>query len=117
MSGQPLILIRSLQANQQHYLTAKELLTKAFASPIVQKYNVISRLTKLGKFADGDIYVYISEMMSIIHIFDSLKIDIQTVLQFFIWQSMPEQMQSLLVQITNASKPDLEQIKDNIFCC
>lgn len=44
LSNEPLILIRSLQGSQQSYSEAKSLLTKAFSSPLAQKFDILNRL-------------------------------------------------------------------------
>jgi len=68
------------------------------------------------KLRNGDdIYAYISEMRNVISTFKVLKIDVQLILQYFIWNSMNDDLQSQLTNITNETKPSLEEIKHNIF--
>ena len=59
-----------------------------FASPLSQKYEVISKLSQIKLTSNTDVYQYISEIRSIISSFETLKIDIDTVLQYFVWHSM-----------------------------
>ena len=115
LSGSPLTLIKSLHGDRQSYNDAKQLLTKAFADPTAQKFEAVNKLSNLKLPANGDIYEFISEMRCLIHIFDSLKIDIQSVLQYFVWQAMPDILQNQLVTITNCNKPTLAQIEEHIF--
>ena len=105
----------SLEPTEQTYESAKELLTKAFASPVTQRYDVIKRLSELKLTTSTDVYEFISEVCSIISTFKLLEIDVDTVLQFFIWNAMNDQFQSQLIQITNETKPDLEKIMTSIF--
>ena len=115
LSGAPLILIKSLQGTQQSYAEAKSLLTAAFAKKLVQKYDIIRRLTELKLTLKDDPYSFISEMRVILQTFDTLKIDVNTILQYFIWDGMNDLFQRQLISITNCNKPSLEQIQDNIF--
>ena len=45
----------------------------------------------------------------------SLKIEINTVLQYFFWQGMPEALQRQLIDATDTNKHSLSQINENIF--
>jgi hypothetical protein len=60
LKNEPLTLIKSLQGSQQSYDDAKSLLTKAFASPTTQKYDVIKRLSNLKLCSNGDPYAFVS---------------------------------------------------------
>ena len=115
LSGPPLTLIKSLQGSHQTYTAAKELINKAFSSPTLQKFNIIKRLSNLKLTNSGDIYAFISEMQSIIQVFENLGIDVDSILQYFIWNAMPDKLQTQLINITNNNKPDLDQIKTHIF--
>ena len=114
LSGEPLMLIRSLDIGSQSYISAKELLTKAFASVVTQQFEAIKRLSEL-KFGMKSPYEYIGKIRQIQEAFKSLKVDTNIVLQYFIWQSMPENLQNQLVNISNHNKPDLTDIMENIF--
>lgn len=111
----PLTLTNSLDSRHQTYQNAKELLFEAFGSALTQKYEVIKKLSELKLQIDGDIYNFISEMRSITCTFKELDINIETVIQFFVWQGMNDRLQSQLIQITNNSKPTLDEINENIF--
>ena len=114
LSGSPLKLIKSLEGNQQSYTEAKKLLEEAFSNPILQRFEAIRRLVNL-KYSLTDPFEYISEMRSVCNVFDTLQIDRDIIMQFFIWQSLPESMQSMLISITNTNKPTVKQISENIF--
>ena len=111
----PKSLVSSLEPAEQTYESSKELLTKAFASPITQKYEVIKRMSELKLDVSCDVYEFISEVRGIISTVGLLEIDVDTILQYFIWNSMNDQFQSQLIQITNKTKPDLTEIMENIF--
>ena len=111
----PKILVESLESNEQTYDAAKKLLTDAFASPVTQKFDCIKRLTDLTLKVNDDPYNYIGEMRSIVSSFKALNIDTDTILQYFFWNGLNEKFQSTLIQITNNSKPSLDEINENIF--
>ena len=113
LQGPPLILVESLELAKQSYECAVELLKKAFASDISQKFDAIQRLRDL-KCANKP-YEFISEMRLIKELFSSLKIDSNTVLQFFVWQGLTSELQTQLINICNNNKPTLVEIEDNIF--
>ena len=108
-------LVSSLQGTHQSYTDARALLERAFASPLVQKLNTIEQLTKLKLNRNGDPYTFVSEMRNLIHSFDSLQINTDVVLQYFLWQAMPEDLRTQLVLLTNSSKPNVVEIETNIF--
>jgi len=115
LSNEPLILIKSLQGSQQSYTEAKELLIKAFSSPLNQKFDILERLCKLKLKKGANPYSFISEMRIITHSFSTLQMDTETILQYFFWHAMHDQLRNQFVNITNCNKPSLSQINEYIF--
>lgn len=113
--NEPLTLIKSLKVEDHKYETARDLLQKAFASPIVQKYEVLKSLSCMSMSDSDDPYEYIGKMRSISDSFDQLSIDSKTILQYFFWHGMNSEFQNQLVQITNNSKPSLDEINTHVF--
>lgn len=113
LGGEPLILINSLSGTKQSYEGAKSLLKDAFADVTAQKYSAIRRLVNLN-MSDGT-FEYISEFRVVQDLFTSLKITVNEILQYFIWTSLSISLQTQIINICNANKPNLEQINDNIF--
>ena len=111
----PLSLVNSLEPAEQTYDSAKALLGQAFACPLTQKYEAIKRLCDLKLRPSDDVYSFISDMRTTVSLFKSLDINIDTVIQYFIWQGMNDSFQAQLVSITNKSKPSLEEINAHIF--
>ena len=109
---EPLTLIKSLQGAQQSYAEASSLLESAFASPLLQKYDIINRLSQLKLRPNGEIYAFISEMRIIISTFTKLKIDVNTILQCYIWQAMPEGLRMRLAQIESKIFEAAERYRD-----
>jgi len=114
LSGEPLILVDSLDESKQSYDCAKNLLQEAFASAIVQKYDAIKRLTML-KFNRNNPYEYVGEMRVLMDVFKNLDIKVAEVIQFFVWNSLSVNLQNHLITICNDNKPSLSDIDSNIF--
>ena len=115
VQGRAATLIKSLESDKQTYIEAKTLLEAAFAAPLMQAYNTLQRLIDLKLPTSSDPLFIVSEMRQIKDSVRKLKIDMNVVLQFFYWRSLPDGIKSQLIQISNNSKPDLVQIESNIF--
>lgn len=113
--GEALPIIKSLRGDDKAYDTAKSLLIDAFASPMTQKFEVVEKLSNLNLSPGDSCYKFASEMRIVIQSFRALDIDVDTVLQFFIWNAMPYALQNQLINITNTNKPTLKEIEDNLF--
>ena len=113
--NEPLTLISSLQGSQRSYKDAKELLEKAFASPLLQKFAVIKKMAELYLSPKGDPYKFVSDLNIIVSSFDSLEVETDEILQYFTWQAMPDVLKTHLTQITNDSNPSVEEIQEHIF--
>ena len=115
LSGAPKILVESLDVDQQKYNVAKELLVKAFDSTLSSKRNLISKLANINLPANADPYSFIGEMRTILSGIRSQNITVDDICQYFIWHGLNDAFQSHLVSITNKSKPNLDEINENIF--
>ena len=115
LSGEPLILISSLEESKQSYENGTDLLKKAFACEFSQKFEVIKRLSNLKLNYEDSPYEYVSEMRVLIDLFKSLKIVSEDVLQYFIWNGMNSGLQTQFIHICNKNKPSLDEISENIF--
>ena len=114
LSGDPRMLIKSLTGSNRCYAKAKELLNKAFARPIRQKFETIGQLLKI-KFESSQPYKFVSDVQLIISSFEELKIDIKTILQYFVWSNLPTKYQNQLMHLTVSHYPDLDKILDSIY--
>ncbi|XP_068215919.1 uncharacterized protein [Palaemon carinicauda] len=63
----------------------------------------------------GDPYAFVASMKTIMNAFKKLDVKVDDVLQYFIWHGLNDRFQSLLIQITNESKPSLSEIESNVF--
>ena len=115
LSGDPLKLVKSLELGRQDYKNAKELLEKAFADKLSQKYDTIQRLINLKFEIGDDPFDYISQMRQVVESFRILKIDGDMVLQYFIWNSLNKDMKSQFIAITNSNKPSIDEINEHLF--
>lgn len=115
LKAEPLALIDSLQSSQHSYEEAKQLLCMAFASDTIKRFDAIKRLSCL-KLKNGDSpYTFVGEMRTIQSLFQTLNIEVKDLLQYFFWSSMPNNLQTQIINISNTNKPSLDQINDNIF--
>ena len=114
-SGRARTLIDSLESNKQSYEEAKQLLQQALASPLKQAYDSIQRLLDLKLTYQQDPFEFVSEIKLIRELFRSLKIDVDTILQYGIWRGMNETLQNQFILITNKNKPSLEDIESHMF--
>lgn len=115
LSKGPRILIDSLNVEKQLYETGKELLQKAFDDEVETKFDIIKQMTELKLGINDDPYVFIGDMRTIIAEIDTLKICMDEVVQYFVWQGLNSRFQDHLISITNKSKPSIREILDNIF--
>ena len=115
VSGRASILLSSLESDKQGYLHAKNLLTQALATEDIQTFNVIKQLSEMKMDYDSDPFEYISKMRTLTETVQTLNLDADSFLRYFFWQGLNESFKTHLTQITNFSKPTLQQINDKFF--
>ena len=115
LNNEALTLVSSLQGSLRSYDIAKDLLFQAFGSPLKRKFDMIKKLANLKLEIGGDPYEFIGSMNVITQSFDTMKIDHKHVLQYFLWEALPKNLQTEIVHITNDTFPSLRDIQDHIF--
>ena len=115
VSGSPRIIIDSLDVCEQKFSNAKDLLKEAFGSIETQKFDTIEALVNLKLPLGSDPYKFVGNMRSIIHSFKNLKVSTDDVLNYFIWNGLNSAFQSQLIQVTNSTKPSLDEILEFIY--
>ena len=115
VKGDALTTVSALKGSKRDYQAAKELLTRAFASVTVQKFEAIEKLRNLNLNPSGNCYEFASELKSVRQSFGDLKIEIDDILQYFAWQAMPTGLQNQFVNICNESKPKIEDIELKMY--
>ena len=115
MSNEPLVLVKSLEAGNETYESAKTLLQQAFASRLSQQYEAIRRLSEMKLLAGGDPYKYVDDMRLLTESFNSLQVDANLVLQYFFWSGINTDMKREITHIANKNRPSLDEINANIF--
>ena len=115
LSGSPRLLIDSLPLNSLTYEAAKKLLNEAYCDKTLQQYKVIEKLARLKLTNDGNTYQWMSSVRTIVDQVKTLGIDVTLVMQYFIWHSLNEKFQQQYIAITNNSKPNYQEIIDNMF--
>jgi len=114
LKGEPLALLESIEETRQCYEIGKKLLMEAFGSEITQKFDAIRRLSQL-KMSSSGVYEYVSEMRTLMDLFKNLQIDVDVIIQYFVWGGLSEGIRDQLVNICNDNKPSLIKINENIF--
>lgn len=73
-------------------------------------------MSELNLTYHGSAYEYVSEIRLIRDLFNTLQIDVDTVMQYFMRRGMTSNIQTQLVHICNKNIPNLNNIFDKIFC-
>ena len=115
LSGGAKILVDTLDFDEQKYVSAKEILTTAFDSNLRSKFYIISELSKINLPENENPFSFIGKMRTIMAGLKNLKISVDEIAQYFIWNGLNKEFQSHLISITNKSIPKMTEISDNIF--
>ena len=115
VKGRASYLLESLELSKQTFKDAKDLLREALSSPSLAKFNVLKKLVDLKLNLNDEPFLYISNVSSIVEEFKTLKVEINDVLQYFVWRGLNETFQNQLVNITNKLRPDLDLIQKFFF--
>ena len=115
IKGKAALLLESLDPSAHTYNDAKDLLTSAFAGNSLQKFNIIKKLSELKLASDDEPFEYISDIRKIKQSFEKLQINVEDILQCFIFDGLNELFKAQLIQITNNVRPTLKEITDNFF--
>lgn len=115
LSGEALILVKSLSRENRSFDSAKNLLKQAFSSPTKQKFQLIKQMIDLCLDFNDNPYRFISEVNTISDQIVKLNLDIDTVFQYCIWTGLNDEFKKALITITNKNQPSLKEITDNLF--
>ena len=80
--NEPLTLVKSLEVGSQNYTSAKDLLTRAFASSLTQQYENVKQLSNI-KFLSDTPYEFVSKIRVLLEAFRSLDITLFDITVFF----------------------------------
>ena len=115
VSGGAYTLLNNLDVSRQSYETGKDLLQKAFGKAITVKFDLIRRISELKLGFNDDPYSFIGDVQGVVAEVETLKLNTNEILQYFIWEGMNSKFQDHLVAITNKHRPNVEEILDNLF--
>ena len=115
ISGRALVLLGSLESDKQGYVHAKKLLTDALASKDLRIFNTIKKISEITMKLESDPFEYISQVRNLTQSADSLSLGREDFLRYFFWHGLNDQFKVHLTQITNSTRPTLEQINNNFF--
>ncbi|XP_068214776.1 uncharacterized protein [Palaemon carinicauda] len=113
--GRAEYLINSLELSSQSYEDAKNLLSCAFASTDLQKYNTVRMFSELKLKSSDDPFSYIGRVRSLIENVKLLKMKGDDFAQYFVWEGLNETFKQHLISITNNVRPSLEDIQEHFF--
>ena len=109
------VLIGSLEQSKQSYTEAKLLLEQAFASKEVQISETLNRLVNLKLKTYDDPMMFVSEWRMVRESISSLSIDINVVMQHFLWNSFDKSLRDIFIQMTNQNFPKLDNLEKDLF--
>mgnify|MGYP000654560869 CR=1 FL=1 len=115
LSGRALVLVGSLETDQQSYEHAKSLLVEAFASPETIIFKTIQQITEMKLPLKGDSYSYIAKMRKLIQNVRQHDITVDHFLQFFFWSGMNSTFQNIFYQLTMKNRPSLKELSSKFF--
>ncbi len=110
--GRAKAMIESLTLLKRKYAIAKTILMSSFAEETPLKFAVIKSLIDLKLKAGDDPYLYYAKYSKLISEVGEHKIDVDTILQYFIWSGLNTEFQDVLVNITQESYPNLQTINN-----
>ncbi|XP_066951854.1 uncharacterized protein [Macrobrachium rosenbergii] len=113
--GRAEYLIDSLELSSQSYEDAKNLLSSAFASTDLQKYNTVRMFCELKLKSSDDPFSYIGKVRSLMENVKLLKMSGNDFAQYFVWEGLNETFKQHLISITNNVRPSLKAIQEHFF--
>ena len=113
--GKGAVLLDSIDANNQTFQCAKDLLTKAFANEAQVRQCIIKQISELKLKEGEEPFQYIGKVTSLNNAVNDLNIQSCHFLEYFIWQGLNDKFKKDLVNITNNNRPNLNQMLDNFF--
>ena len=115
VSGKAKMLVKHLVAGRHKLADAEELLKNAFAAKDLQKFNIIKQLSELSMPAGSEPFEFLSAVQSIRQAVDTLQLEIDDILAYFVLIGMNEMFRTQLTLVTNCTRPDIGTILDKFF--
>lgn len=115
VKGRSLVLLNALETDKHDFESAKSLLIDALASNETRIFTLIKSLTELNLSYTDDPYEYIAKVKSIQEAVGNLKIDVNHILQYFVWSGLNDSFKMHLTQISNKTKPNITEIVKHFF--
>ena len=116
LSGPAKRIVESVGLKDLTYESAKKLLDEQYVDKAQQQHSVIKKLVdlKLGSSSE-DAYQWISESRILTEQVHDLKFDIDTFLQYFMWDSLNDKFRNELRAVTGKTKLSCKEIIDNAY--
>ena len=115
LGGPPRILLDTLDYDDHKYGVAKEALLAAFDSTDKSKEEILKTLSSMTMGDGQEPYKYIGLVRTVMSGMKSLKVGIDDVLRYFIWNGFNSDFRGHLTDITNKFKPNITEITNNMF--
>ena len=101
LSGKALLLVKSLDADDQGFVKAKALLEKSLGTTEIQIFKVIKQLSQMKLAVDDDPYEFISKYTCLKNTVTKLEIRVDHFLQLFFWNDLNDQFKQHFTGPTN----------------
>lgn len=111
LGGNALAMVESLDLVYQSYAEARTLLLDTFELVTPVQFNAVEQMVKI-KMRNNNSIGFFADFRKVMVRFKNLKVDLEVVMQYFLWSGMTTEMQEALVQVTGETYPDLNQILD-----
>lgn len=113
IKGDAKTIIDSLTVAQLDYDFAKKLLMETYSQKVPLQFAVIKKFISLKM--TGSPVVYNSQVRNILENMSKVKVDMDVMKQYFVWNGMPIAMQDYIIQMSNSDYPDYQQISDHMI--
>ena len=114
LEGKAFDAISGLDLDSNSWEVALQKLEKYFLNTDNNKYRLLDSFNNLKYDYSENIYKYFSKVDNILHAIDLSNIDLNYVLQYFLWKSLSTNtsLESIFVNLTNNPYPNLDTLKD-----
>ena len=114
LKGKAFDAISGLDLDSNSWKIALQKLEKYFLNTDNNKYRLLDSFNNLEYNYSENIYKYFSKIDNILHAIDCSNIDLNYILQYFLWKALNTNpgLESIFVNITNNPYPDFDTLKN-----
>jgi hypothetical protein len=111
--GRARSVVETISLGDRNYDVAKKLMIDTFGLTVPQQFETIKKMTNL-KFKNDPV-LYYADVIKLSERLIGLKVDFKVLMQYYVWEGLPVEMQDCLVQVTGETFPNFDQIKDGFI--